>query len=101
MKVTTNNQPRPLFSVSELPEKIAAQFDYIKGDDCFSNRIFMYKGEYHDSNDMMRCPGSEAPKETRDNFRGWHAYASDSYFSGIVIRYADDYESVIVGRYCC
>jgi hypothetical protein len=31
--------------------------------------------------------------------QGWDGYRSDSYFSGIVVRYVDDGERVIAGLY--
>jgi hypothetical protein len=35
-------------------------------------------------------------------FQGWDGYSSDSYFSGIVIKYPpdNDYDFIIVGWYC-
>lgn len=105
MKIITNNKPRPLLSIAELPAKVAEEFDYIGEDERYDERIFCYKGEYYDALDMVRAPGKEAPAETREAFKGWDAYASDSFFSGIVIRLPGDDSyfdgAVIVGRYCC
>lgn len=32
-------------------------------------------------------------------FSYWDGYVSETYFSGIVVRFADDYSRVIVGSY--
>lgn len=97
MNITTNNKPRPLLALYELPLKVQNDFDYVLPDDGCP-RFVKYKGEWYDCFDMMRCPGAEAPADTREAFAGWDGYASDSFFSGVVVRFVGD-DEVIVGRY--
>jgi hypothetical protein len=33
-------------------------------------------------------------------FAKWSAFISDSFFSGILFKFDEDFEQVIVGRYC-
>lgn len=99
LQVITNNVPRPVVEAYELTLAERAEFNYLdwhaidKGE--ASASFVRYKGTLHDLGDFMT---------TRDlpeyhELRKWHGYASDSFFSGIVVRYCQDYEYVIVGRY--
>ena len=52
----------------------------------------------------MRCPDSEQsnPQMRAAGFHAWDGYHSDSFFSGILVRYTDEWcESVIAGDYFC
>jgi hypothetical protein len=85
MKIITNNQPRRLFSFEELPPKEQEYYEYAPEAD-----FFRYKGAWHCLEDFMRAP---------DTMQPWQGVAHDSYFSGIVLQYTQDFEQVIVGRY--
>lgn len=107
MTIITNNKPRPIIDGWNLTPKERAEFDYInwkaieEGNDSAS--FFRYKGSLYDLSD-----GFEMPTTLRDDhpFREWDGYQSDSFFSGILIRYPrdpdtaeSDFESIVVGRY--
>lgn len=93
--ITTNNVPRDLVDAWELPPKERAEFDYLPWDSIDagsdSATFLRYRGRLYDLGEFMRS----------DAFPSWDGYASDSYFSGIVVRLVDDGERCIVGRYCC
>lgn len=96
MSVITNNQPRLLLSGHELTAKEAADFDYLfDADGIPEGDFFRYRGRVYSMADFMACPATDA------TLSGWNGYASDSYFSGVLVRYAADRDSVIVGRYYC
>ena len=102
--IKTNNVPRPIVCGWELTEKEAAEFDYL--DDITEGGFFRYKGEVYDLGEFCRVipAGSKSyhPCDMHDiggDFKNWQGYISDSYFSGIVIRYTEDLEHVIVGTY--
>ena len=40
------------------------------------------------------------PDQYQSPLKVWDGYLSDSFFSGVLVRYADDCESVVVARYC-
>ncbi len=90
--IKTNNIPRDVLTGAELDDKEKAEFDYYTVDELYDASFFRYKGNVHDINDFLRAPESLDP---------WQGYFSTSYFTGIVIRYADGVDSVIVGRYYC
>ena len=107
MKITTNNQPRDLVSFHDLPENVQSDFDYIEADAHHDLRLFKYRGAWHDVNEYVQIIAR------RDTYNGWamqvdadspllkwDGIQSDTYFSGTVIKYGDDCETVILGRYC-
>lgn len=103
LTIKTNNVPRPILNAWDLTEKEKAEFDYIEfGEDCF-NQFFRYKGEVYDLGEFVRieeyAKRSNPWTHTTDDkdLLKWQGIQTDTYFSGIVIKYTDDYESVIVG----
>jgi hypothetical protein len=95
MTVKTNNVPRPVIWGFELTEKEAREFDYLE--DVGAAQFVRYRGWVYDLGEFTRIDmrRERLPAE----FEGWHGYQSDSYFSGILIRYSQDFESVVVGTY--
>lgn len=99
MNIRTNNKPRDLLSGWELTAKECQELDYIEniGEECA--RFFRYKGWIYDMHEFMATSGIQTESELRA--AGWAGYQSDSYFSGVAIKYVNDYEQVIVGQYFC
>ena len=93
MEIITNNKPRPMLSLWELPEDVQKDFDYVLPDDG-SCRFVKYKGAWLDCFDMQ----SISREQGFDQFKGWHGIASDTFFSGVLVRFVND-NDVIVGRY--
>jgi hypothetical protein len=98
LTIKTNNVPRDIVEAYELTAAERAEFDYIDwhkieaGEDSAS--FFRYGGEVYDLGEFMRWDGVEfSPLAT------WDGYQSDSFFSGLLVRYVDDFERVIVARY--
>lgn len=101
MDIITNNQPRQpmsgltleLFVGDKQAAKIRKQFDYLS-DTEFEDAYFVtYKGYTYCLGDFMRTP------DACGDLVGWDGYSSDSYFSGVLIKYTEDHD-VIMGRYC-
>ena len=105
MNIITNRVPRPLQCLSDLPEKAREEFPYLGEAEAYEPRLVCYRGVWYDVWDSMRCPGAEAPEATRHAFAGWDGYISDSFFSGVLFRFADSSaaggDHVVVGRYYC
>jgi hypothetical protein len=96
--VTTNNKPRTLVSLAEVPAGIRSDFDYITGEDVYAPRLVQYRGSWYDVNDTEGL----APDDLRA--LGWDVYLTDTFFSGIVFRHFDAdgeyrYDNVVVGRF--
>ena len=98
MKIITNNHPRPLACIAELPVKVRADFDYV-GDD-FDARFVQYKGVWYDVYDTTLLEQSRLPIGGLFTCaaRGWQSYISETFFSGVLFRFADE-DQVIVGSY--
>lgn len=97
--IKTNNIPRPVVYGYELSAAERAEFDYLDWDKIErgegSATFVRYKGELYDLND------------TEGNFPPDHRwfYRSDSFFSGVLFRYATngygetDYDHLVVATY--
>lgn len=101
--IITNNIPRDIVNAWELTANERNQFDYLnwdaieRGED--SRDFFRYRGELYDLSEFERLTNSGLNIEKV--FHKWQAYQSDSYFSGLVIRYVNDNEQIVIGRYSC
>ncbi len=62
-------------------------------DEFDETEFFQYRGVWYSVSDFIRVVA--APHE---HLYGWDGYSSDSYFSGVVIKYCYD-GTVIVGTY--
>ena len=99
LTITTNHVPRELVALDQLPAKAREDFTYITGEDAWSPRLFKYRGAWYDSHEFQRIP--DTPLWRGERIR-WDGYQSDTFFSGVVLQYADvSGETVIVGRYAC
>ena len=100
MKITTNHKERELLSYWDLTPKELKRFGYIENiEEEGINRFFRYYGRVYDAREFLTARGA---KPYMDGFwRKWDGYRSETYFSGILIRYARAFEFVIVGRYYC
>lgn len=114
MQIITNHKPRDIIRGYELSEKERAEFDYLAPDDLDTSGFIRYRGEVYPLADFVRIihPGKEpalcgpcAHFDHMDDLRDWDAILTDSYFSGLLIRWAKDectgepdFDRVIIGR---
>jgi hypothetical protein len=94
LTIRTNNVPRQLIYGYELTAKEKADFDYISEEEIDLHDFFRYKGIVYDPSEFMRI-SENAPEAMRK----YDGYMSDSYFSGILIKYNRDMDAVIVAQY--
>lgn len=103
--ITTNGHARELIAYAELTDKERSEFDYIADEESWDYRFARYRGNVIDVSDMRAIMVSPAFQSFGVNvapespLAAWHGVASDSYWSGIVVRYCDDNEHVVIGRY--
>lgn len=93
--IKTNNKPRSIIYGYELTEKEQAEFDYIN--DIESAQFFRYKGSLYDLWDFIHI--NRKRELLPHGFEYWHGYKSDSFFSGLLVKYTNDDDCVIVGTY--
>lgn len=102
MQIITNNVPRDVIYGYELTVEEQKEFDYLNWDkpdqDNDIHNFFRYKGQLYDLEEFQPTTELHSPevKELKD---GWQGYQSDTFFSGTLIRYVEDYERIVVGRY--
>lgn len=94
--IITNNVPRDVIDAWELSEEEQEEFDYLDwgkikaGED--SRSFARYKGELYDLDDFLTT-------WRIDVFKEWNGYISDTFFSGILVKFSEDFEQVVMGRY--
>ena len=96
--IKTNNQARNLFyGYNFTPAECAEhriEFNYLSEQEFLDNSFFKYRGEIFSLDNFVSLSSLNSQP-----FEGWDGYHGDSYFSGTIIKLANDGESVIVGRY--
>jgi hypothetical protein len=79
MKIITNHKPHPILYWDQLSPKEKKEFTFSNKEE---SEYFRYRGNIYTLGDFMRCTG---PFEGK-NYDG---YLSDSFFSGILIKYTE------------
>lgn len=97
MQIITNHHWHNFLYGSELTEKERADFDYVEDIDTHS--FFRYRGCVYDPDEFMRTPQNEPARQELNKLSAWDGYQSDSYFSGVVLKYSQDCEQYQVGLY--
>lgn len=97
LTIKTNNIPRNYsdgvnFNGKERQEMME-QFDYLTEEEFNEQSFVKYRGYWYDLAEFLYTGDSELGKLK------WQGYSSDSFFSGIVIRYVEDNEQVVMGTY--
>jgi hypothetical protein len=101
LTIKTNNIPRATLSGYELTLKEQLDFDYIDDLESACGRFARYKGEVYDLHEFMPTTELLCGHEMSP-IKSWDGYSSDSYFSGVLINYVDEYcDEIIMGRYYC
>jgi hypothetical protein len=103
MNIITNNRPRPLACLADLPAKVQGDFDYLN--DPHEYRLVNYKGHWYDVYDtqLIRTRpdhpvGHALVVAEASPLADWDGIVSETFFSGILFRLVGD-DEVIVGRY--
>ena len=94
MNIITNNKPRALACLADLPAKTQLDFDYVREDGDYTARFVRYLGHWYDVYDSQ----SITRELGFDQFKGWDGIVSETFFSGVLFRFVGD-DEVIVGRY--
>ena len=108
MNIITNHKARPMLAFIDLPVKAQSDFDYLDDSQKCEYRIVQYKGAFYDVYDTQRIeldtitfcsPMGWAMRVKPDNpMAKYDCLISESYFSGVLFKLADDY-CVICARY--
>jgi len=97
--IHTNNVPRPVLYGYELTVAERAELDYLSDEEISERNFARYRGNIHDIGDFVTTSPGPWNFGLPSEFEGWDGYQSDSFFSGILVRYVDDNEAVVMGWY--
>jgi hypothetical protein len=103
MKITPEAEPVDVLDACELTEAERAKFDYLDWDalEAGSDSASFVRaadGTVHDLGEFTAIHAEREP--VLRPLAGWDGYKSDSFFSGVVIRYMDSAcESVLIATY--
>lgn len=98
LRITSNYHRYEPVSWREIDDPATqAAFEYV-GDDIDTPRFVKYRGEWYDINEFL-CG---AAIRSQDGFESWDGFVADTFFSGILVKYMDNYDEgfVQMGRYC-
>lgn len=97
--IITNNVPRDVLFGYDLTDNERASFNYYDADEIGAQEFFRYRGEVYDLGEFMPADLAPFPVASYNSpLSDWDGYLGDSFFSGVVVKYAEDCERVIVGR---
>lgn len=83
----------------DLPKKQREWFDYVTGEDQYSPRFVKYRRVWYDLGEFTCISEAFSPAQDRTGMDAWHGAQGDSHFSGVLCRYAADFERVQMGTY--
>lgn len=98
LRIITNHRPRPIIRGYELSADERGDFDHIDwqavdNGETSPEFVRYQNGQLVDLSEFMTTSGLPEP------LRVWDGYQSDSFFSGLLVKYSEDFESVVMGRY--
>jgi len=94
IRIITNNHWYKIMSGYELSDKQKRIMNYIKDIDDEIDCFFIYRGTLYYTGDFMNLHNKIYEPIPPAEFNGYDGYSSDSFFSGVLVRYPkqDDYE---------
>ena len=92
LRIITDHKWKNFIYGVELTEKERREFDYMDAEEIDTASFFRYRARVYSIEDFMRIEHNVA-------LMGWDGYASDSFFSGVVIKISDDGEQYKIGTY--
>lgn len=103
LRIISNYHERDILYWYDLTEKEQSEFDWIEDSDTLdvdSAEFFRYRGEVYYLSDFVPINNPQYGSGNNSPFPDyWQAYSSDSFFSGLLVRYSEDYSAVVVGLY--
>lgn len=101
MEIKTNNHPREPLLWEQLTPKEQAEFDWMNDSDHACAEFVRYRGAVYTLSEFCRVNGRGFGESVPEfsPLAKWDGYHSDSYFSGVVVRYVDHGERVILGTF--
>ena len=112
LKIVTNNVPRDVLSGYEMdPQILRDVFDIEIQDmnddqigDLCAMQFVKFRGMWYDVSDFITTSPGPWNHGLPEEFRQWDGYSSDSFFSGVLLKYAReddrmDFDRVVMATY--
>jgi len=114
LTIVTNNVPRDVVNGYEMDPKILFdEFDIDANDpeldedmiaDLCSMQFVKFRGVWYDLQDFITTSPGPWNHGLPEEFKDWDGYSSDSFFSGVLLKYARDddrmdFDQVVMGTY--
>jgi hypothetical protein len=112
LKIVTNNVPRDVLSGYEMdPQILRDVFDIEIQDmnddqigDLCSMQFVKFRGMWYDVSDFITTSPGPWNHGLPEEFRQWDGYSSDSFFSGVLLKYVReddrmDFDRVVMATY--
>ena len=102
LTIIGNGMPREILYGYDLSEKEKEEFDWLDDIDC--SPFFRYRGTVYSLNEIMAVNNPVHNPNPPEWQKGFDGYMSDSYFSGILVKfgsndYPDDTDFIRVYRF--
>ena len=97
LTIRTNGHYRPVLDWYDLLPKEQEEYAYLEED---GGSFFRYRGWTYFIGDFMRVGGDFMRVGNEPHFIGeWDGYHSDSFFSGVLVKYSNCGDAVKVATY--
>ena len=101
MKLKQNHVPRDIIMWYDLTAAEQREFDWLDTDDKRNEATFFrYKGVVYALSEFMSITPAIAPHCQRPGWEKFDGYHSDSFFSGVLVRYVEDWRVIAATYYC-
>lgn len=97
--IISNNHDYPIIYGFELTDKQKKEFDYMDEETLESSQFVFYKNWLYCFDSFMNLHNKIYEPNPPECFKGWDGYSSDSYFSGVLIKFSNSGDSVKIARY--
>ena len=99
IKIKTNRHQIPVLYFHDLSPEELGEFDLLDDAELDEAQFARYKGQVYYLNDFISTVPGPFNHGLPELFEDWDGYQNDSFFSGVLVKYCDDYDHVIMGTY--
>ena len=92
LQIITDGKWKHLKYGYEVPKKVLDECDWLSEEEKTDGWIMYRKRWYHIKEFGMITPQSPLPTD-------WDGYLGDSFFSGIIIKFSEEFETYKIGTY--
>lgn len=95
IEIKTNHHWRIPLYWWDLNEEEQKEFDYLSEDEALERNFLRYRGTPYDAHEFLTTSGLPEVNELTK----WDGYHSESFCTGVVIRWSSDFEEYQIGSF--